>query len=440
MTTGHLQDSSNPGTIIPTSPSYIGHCWDKVWSGTDRPKRHKEPKPPLVTIHRGTETLTYRPRSVRVHGVRIKTGGSQDQHNYDAIVTTTLSGETYHMETYGNSVSDMQPFTNSLYDGTNGYCTTPLLDAGNDQLALVNKLREKLRGSDFDASVFLGEGHQTLRMLADSAIRIRKSLVSLKRGDIAGSLRSLIEGTSRTPIKPYSSMKRLKDTSEKNLANNWIELQYGWLPLVKDAASLGETLAYHLSCPLEMKVSVTQRKQKTDKGNWSWCPTTNRPPYYYIQSSGYREHHRRLTVYVTENPSMLASLGITQPENVLWELAPWSFVADWFIPIGQWLTARGLAELYKGTYIQGDLIRGMSLPVQGGVNSTGGFPPTWPVFESDWYVDHVGRLAGSHYTRSVGAAPSVPLPRFKGLAKAASWQHCANAVALLTQQFASKGR
>jgi hypothetical protein len=42
-----------------------------------------------------------------------------------------------------------------------------------------------------------------------------------------------------------------------------------------------------------------------------------------------------------DNPALATAqaVGLTNPALVAWELVPYSFVIDWFLPIGNWLTA-----------------------------------------------------------------------------------------------------
>jgi len=96
---------------------------------------------------------------------------------------------------------------------------------------------------------------------------------------------------------------------------------------------------------------------------------------------------------------------------------PWSFVVDWFIPIGQYLDARAVSSCVTGTWVVSHLLKAF----RGGI--TGKLP------SGNYYHKY------NHFVRQVSAfAPPLPLPEFKGLAKSASWQHCANAIALLTLQ------
>jgi hypothetical protein len=47
----------------------------------------------------------------------------------------------------------------------------------------------------------------------------------------------------------------------------------------------------------------------------------------------------------------LQQMGLTNPLEVAWELIPFSFVADWFISVGDWL--RGLTALHGLRIVSG---------------------------------------------------------------------------------------
>jgi hypothetical protein len=312
--------------------------------------------------------------------------------------------------------ADGSTFTGSLmgYFGAPTWAAANLLDA-NDQLKLLGKLREKMSGSDFNMSVFLGEGHQTLKMIGDTAIKIAKSLRHLRKGDLAGSARSLLEGTSRAPIKPYSQMKPFRPTAER-MSSHWLELQYGWLPLLKDVEAGAEALAYQLSAPAQqtfrMSVSRESNLLKTTAGFKAPVIGTSR-----------RVHRRSLKVIVSEKPSFMATLGLTNPELVAWELLPFSFVADWFIPIGSYLEARAITSCIVAKYVTSDKRTGTR----------------WTPISSAFTHPVRATFRQVAFDRSISAAPKLPLPSFKPLSQVASWQHCANAIALVTQ-FATGGK
>lgn len=323
--------------------------------------------------------------------------------------------------------------------------------SANDTLKLQNQLVDKIRGADFDLSVALGESHQTLRMIGDAAIRIAKAYEHVRRGDVYGAARSLVEGTSRAPLS--NKFLSGKDFS-KGVANNWIELQYGWKPLIKDVYSGAQFLAARHSGGSELKLKVSRAVRQNGRccyyfgsyNNSIW-PAIAETEYRFYNTDYQIQHTKRLTLYVKEEPSLAALLGLADPQNVAWELTPWSFVADWFIPIGSYLSARGLSSIAHGIFVESDLYSSFATEPLAVGNGNGAYPR--PQFEVDPVVgatpqSKMTRPVSGYfycsYTRTVSTtAPSVPLPNFKSLSKAASWQHCANAVALLTQKWAGRG-
>jgi len=388
---------------------FTGIKHSRTWNGDDRPKV-VYPKPPLRTVYRNGKMHSFREK---------RTGYSKPpkraydvDHAYSMSETRLIDREvTFIREDTSTFKAPLMQFT-----GTQTWAPAALLTA-NDQLKLVGKLREKMQGSDFNMSVFLGEGHQTLRMIGDTAIKIAKSLHHLRRGDVAGAARSLFEGTSRKPLKPYKEMKPFRPTSER-LSSHWLELQYGWLPLVKDVEAGAQFIAHKLSVPAQQTYRMSVRRESVS----TRVATGFKAP---INSKSSRVHRRSLKVIVTEPPSMLAQLGLLNPELVAWELLPFSFVADWFLPIGSYLEARAVTSNIVAKYVTSDKKEGTAFHAM----PSAGFIPG----------AEDARYYGVTFDRTISSAPELPLPKFKPLSQVASWQHCANAVALVTQ-FATGGK
>jgi hypothetical protein len=72
-----------------------------------------------------------------------------------------------------------------------------------------------------------------------------------------------------------------------------------------------------------------------------------------------------------ENPltNTLSSLGLTNPLNVAWELVPFSFVVDWFIPIGDFFN--GLIPPQGISNVSGSLTTKLRIFVDAEVFSEG---------------------------------------------------------------------
>lgn len=399
MTTG----SWNRDNFVPNAPGWRGVKWSRSWSGADRPRINRYGDWETYVVKRKDNTYRFRKRRLWVGAPPLKRVYDED-HAY-TMQETYMSDEDVTVVRADNST-----YTGSLMGNfaQTTWIAVDLLNS-NDQLKLLGKLREKLSGSDFNMSVFLGEGHQTLKMIGDTAIKIAKSLHHLRKGDLAGTARSLLEGTSRAPIKPYKQMKPFRPTAVA-MSNHWLELQYGWLPLLKDVEAGAEALAYQLSAPAQQTFRMSVRRESVIEG----VKTGWKAPIY---NRSVRVHRRSLKVIVSEKPSFMATLGLTNPELVAWELLPFSFVADWFIPIGSYLEARAITQCIVAKYVTSDKRTGINYTPRSAAFTT---KPRafWKSVKFD---------------RSISAAPKLPLPSFKPLSQVASWQHCANAVALVSQ-------
>jgi hypothetical protein len=287
--------------------------------------------------------------------------------------------------------------------------------SGNDDLALIGKLREKIAGSDFNAGVFLGEGHQTVKLIADSATRLYKAYRAVQRFDTLGLVNAL--GLPKT-----ASLRRSRITkgTPQDVANMWLEVQYGWLPLVNDAEAGAQMLAKMLNTPLVQTYRARKRKALA-LGPYSLSANIKDAKAYDYTGTTRGQYIARLS-----EVNIPQLIGLTDPASVAWELVPFSFVADWFIPIGNYLAARGLAQSLTGTFVK-TITREERFSC-GGVYIS----PQYRILNQPSYREHSLTM-----TRTVSSSLAVPLPNFKPLAKVASWKHCANAVALLVQTFGS---
>lgn len=389
-----------------------GYYW-KQWTGTNSPPRTKVYEDVYYWLP-GEK----RPRKRR-RLVRLPRRARFDDHPY-----------TMQLNMYSDRVFSYK-FTNALWPEDPSNITDAIrtyrlmfgglpsnirygtLWDGNDDIALIGKLRESIAGSDFNAGVFLGEGRQSLRLIADSATRIYQSLWALRRGNMP----ALVEALS---LKTTPKLRRSTKYFDVEMGKVWLEVQYGWLPLLKDAESGAQMLAQLLKFPLVQTYRVRKQKsQILDLPVVSWLKNG---------SFAYSSITRGQLLGRISEVNVPQLVGLTDPASVAWELVPFSFVADWFIPIGNYLAARGLSQALTGTFVttttrtQRFTVSGLSPP-----NRMYGM-----ITQPDYHETYISM------TRNVSTTISVPKPNFKPLAKVASWQHCANAVALLATTFGSK--
>lgn len=348
----------------------------------------------------------------------------------------------------------------------------------NDNLVLVNRLRNRVQGSSFDLGVFLGTSHQSLRLITEAATRLYKGYKLAKRGNFIGAAQKLFGETTSQAIKgrrkarllalqdeyralssapsaptgagvPFSrgQSKRLraklagkiktqkaltrrrvlpadidrllpnkKERRPKHVVSaGWLELQYGWIPLLEDLKGGAEALA-ESTLPKRTRYFASYKKSSSAK-------VIMRNNYdasfilYPVRSM--IEISRRVIAYVEEKnvPTMQ---DLISPATIAWELLPWSFVADWVAPIGDYLSARGFASEVKGTYVTTERKLAIAANFKGSKGAVSyDFPSNY--FEQYFYL------------RSVSSTLPVPYPEVRGFGESFSWKRAANAVSLFIQ-------
>lgn len=204
----------------------------------------------------------------------------------------------------------------------------------------------------------------------------------------------------------------VKRNRRKAVANNWLELQYGWLPLLSDAFHGAEQLAAITADPMRRTVRTARVLHD------NFTPQTTAPSTTGW-GKGERTTLRALKAVITEVNLPLLT-GLTNPATMAWERLPFSFVVDWFLPIQNYLQARGVQQSVRGTFTY-TLWQTRECSVL--------YPKGWTlVGGSNFYYRYKRLQRVVQYN-----LPSVPLPGFKPFNKAATWKHTLNALALLSQ-------
>lgn len=317
--------------------------------------------------------------------------------------------------------------------------------SANAQNALLGKLHEKIAGSDFNAGVFLGESGKALDLISGHATRLLRAYLHVRKGDLysaavalgvspkhprversaASSLlhrrlkRRPINGTTNLSVKVREVVDRDQRFGVVDVAERWLELQYGIIPLLKDVYGAAEFLAHHLNVPLRQRVVV----RRTIYGTMHTASPLN---VMYTR----RQCLRRLQIiaYITEK-DVAQLAGLTNPASVAHELMPLSFVLDWFIPIGSWLAARGTVNALQGLFISTNTAfsRANGLQVR-----SDAFPGTVVPGDFSWEEKIV--------SRRVTTSLSSSLPEYVPLSEAFSWKRAANSVALLVTALSGNTR
>jgi len=316
-------------------------------------------------------------------------------------------------------------FTGYPDSGWPGY-TWPSLNLSWDGSAdseVLSKLAGRIRGHSFELGVALAEGKEAVTMVVDTLGKFIKCISSLRKGRIDLALRALGAAPKAIDIgNPLTggfgkkgggkrlSKNQIRSLDTGDISAMWLELQYGWSPLLSDCFAAMEAFAALANKPRHCRLGPVRVKRKKDGVNSN----------EYGATTWLSEESRKLWYQVTEDVSVARSLGLTDPMVVLWELIPFSFVADWFIPIGNYLDQ--LAEIPNlhadiwFTQYQHSEARFVG-------NAGTAYDGAWSRSEQIWI---------ERFVLSIQDYP-MPFPKFKPLSTALSSGHIKNAIALLHQ-------
>jgi hypothetical protein len=298
-----------------------------------------------------------------------------------------------------------------VYNGTLEGLPSDLYDPDMDPLAgrALNKALQSLKAQKVDLSTNFFERKQTANLVTNTVRRVSKCFNALKHGNIGGAANAL--GISAK-------------TSFKGIGESWLELQYGWKPLLSDIFGACDAIrSADLAEPKRYRATV----RGAAKSHTQVLYNIGEPGDDTIETGLYYEDlgvKVRLDFYL-DNPvlAQASALGITNPLNTAWEELPYSFVADWFIPVGSFLS--GLDASLGYSFLGGSESRRYRYgKVQVSKRRDG------PVLEHlyYWYF-HGGERSRRGLRRSV--YDSNPMPYFPTFKNPLSMGHMANAIALL---------
>jgi len=396
-------------TSCGTSP--IGYYASKTWSGGD----NTAPRPPKPPVGPPTAYL----RWVRKKGSWVqviayhkqvparppKRARGVGEHPYTCFIQ--VRNEPAIEWRFPNQNPVTPNYTGSVGGCFGGF---PVVNpwTANEDIKLILKLQERMQGSNFDMSIAAGTAMQSVDTIGATASKIARAMVSARKGNLPQAYRDL------AGISVYSKAKRRLQKETKTSADAfsaaWLEVQYGIRPLLQDVYDAATSLAHALNSPIQQTYRARHRVLGTVASSGNMRPVSSE-----------NIARGQIVARITEPLTVPQLLGLQNPENFVWEVIPYSFVADWFLPIGDYLHARGFAQGLTGTFLTTHSHSFEVNGVVGGSNNNA-------IYGAGSY-----RALDFRMDRAVSNSLAVPMPTVKPLNKSLSWQHAANAVGLVIQ-------
>lgn len=224
----------------------------------------------------------------------------------------------YHYNEY-NSGQVQAPHMSNVVDSS-------LIDGlhNNSRISAVANLFERMRGSKFNLGVTMVEGKKTVALITDTASRILNAYRAVRKGRFTTAADILF--MDKPSRRARRTMKKEMSRGAKGLANNWLKYRYGVRPLIWDVYSGIEAYSAIAATRFD-DIVYTGFNSDSDSSSNSNGSTTAVLQHSFSVKAQVQGPDARI----------FSSVGLDNPALIAWELIPFSFMFDWFIPVGTWL-------------------------------------------------------------------------------------------------------
>lgn len=199
------------------------------------------------------------------------------------------------------------------------YVSLPSVNTLHDLAAV--RLRAKVNQATLEGGLNLAEFGKTADFVSGAMVKTARALKAARRGNVKDVWNSLTGG------------KPLVDA----VSDGWLAFTYAFKPLASDVATSVRLLEEGLylspykwvrtSRSRELRASSVYRTESTRK---------HKTLVGQVRYGGGIQYRVDQPVVAT-----LSALGLTDPLTVAWELVPFSFVVDWFVPVNEYLAQVG---------------------------------------------------------------------------------------------------
>lgn len=187
----------------------------------------------------------------------------------------------------------------------------------------------KINAGDLELGIALAEAKSTYTLIAGTTLRVLKAYKATRGGNYRVAMKHL------GIYKPNDKRLRgIMSIDKRRAGTAWLQMQFGWLPLLNDIHGAIQTL--NRDWKLSEPVLSVVRRRTIDAD----LPYSSGTPNFKSEGSSKQTAEVKY-FYKISDPTLyvLNNLGLLNPVSIFWELVPFSFVVDWFMPVGTFLRA-----------------------------------------------------------------------------------------------------
>jgi len=249
------------------------------------------------------------------------------------------------------SVEELSGFPywyNLGFGNPNAYNALALEQASKFFLRRLQETRQAMQGG-----IFSGEMRETMRMLRQPAKSLREgipkyldALVKRRRG--VGSIRGVGISITSQRSQRAAERKRVKILN-KIAADTWLEYSFGWKPLINDVQDAVKAIGRLGENSFRQKLSAKGSDEVVnyDSGTNEYPIADQFVTWIKVSSHIKTKYSCQIRGAVKVNSTVSQQtrnnelFGFTWSQFIptVWELLPWSFLADYFTNIGDILNA-----------------------------------------------------------------------------------------------------
>lgn len=314
---------NTPGVLLQSDVDCNGHVTQTIFHGT-------------AVVETVGKTWIVDP----LYNHTVASGGHPTPHPYTKTHTILRRPNGFTRADYctdcGNAYKHPRQDLSGTFFGYESDLDDPGLPVDSDSDLRALAVNKSILNARADLNLLLSDFYQrqqTIDLVANTVRRIAHSIRYFKKGQFGDGLRVLGSPSGRRNL-------RITDPFQQ-----YLEIQYAWKPLLSDVYDVVEALK-----PLNPIIKSIGRA-RSEKSNHGVASVFGEQLFYDQKS---RKTCEAILYWTCRGEGALLHAmqgGVVAPLEVAWDLLPWSFVFDWFLPIGDYLQA--LANLASLDFVSG---------------------------------------------------------------------------------------